>query len=307
MKIKLLILILFFTNHVWSQNEFDLEEEGPPQEPPFTKAEEVIPTADQPVSAPVNQRLSNSQNQETEVKRRELIKHPDTAKGLVRIEKDGTYIYRPNRYSSRSQSSSFKIGMIDPVPNISGSSGTQGSQEYTSNYVDVYSNSKPTLLSFEYEWMPFTSMGKFGIVGSLGVFSSHGHGRFLEGDYIGQEAREKFTFYGVPAGIGGVYRLELKDRQWLVPAISGGASIYMLLEQRDDKPSSRYVGVPAFWGAGALLFNVAAMDQSTGFILDSEYGIANLWLVLEYKYVKATRQDIDISSNIYTLGFTTDF
>lgn len=299
----------------------DVVDEGPPQEPPYTQggdefSGEILETPEPvpktnpktvqqqspaPTLAPSYAQPSSPQ------KAREFIHHPNISKGLIRIEKDGSYIYRPQRYTERVQTGTLRVGVVDPIPKISGSTVSTNSGDYTPTYQDIYGNSKPTMFTYDYEWMPLTSFGKLGVVAGAGFFTSSGKGRFVQGKNAGQEAREAYTFYGIPLNLGVSYRFEYVDRQWIAPYIMGGGSLYMLAESRDDGTPMKYVGVWAGYGAAGGLINISAINSDTAFALDNEYGIANLWLSIEYRYVKAARVDLDVSASIISFGIAADY
>ncbi|NUN07074.1 MAG: hypothetical protein HUU57_15100, partial [Bdellovibrio sp.] len=67
------------------------------------------------------------------------------------------------------------------------------------------------------------------------------------------------------------------------------------------------VGTPGGYGAAGLLLNITAMNRDTAFTLRSEYGIANLWVSLDYRYLKTFNEDLDFSSNILGAGIVADY
>lgn len=220
--------------------------------------------------------------------------HPLEKKGLIRIQKDGSYIYKTST-GVKNRSASFRIGQIE-APGIESADGQ-------TNFESMYGGSGVVAVQFDYEWQPFTGWGKVGVVAGGGLFTAQGSGRFLDGS----EAQEQYTFIGLPLSLGGIYRLELSDRQWLAPYVSGGASYYILAETRDDSKTPSVTGTPAAYGAGGLLISISHWDRGTRHTLWTEYGIANMWLSLEYKVTQASSQDLDVSSNAFNVGLTFDF
>ncbi len=224
----------------------------------------------------------------------ELIEHPMASKGLIRIESDGSYIYK-TAVSKHDQSSTFRVGSIQP-PNIDSADGK-------TNFKTMYSRSDIPIFMYDYEWQPFSQFGKLGVQAGFGFFTAQGNGRFLDGT----EAREKYTFFAIPLNVGVVYRMELSDRQWLAPYVAGGLSYYAIGEFRDDSKAPHGVGTPGAYGAGGLMFNVSSFDRETAYTLDSEYGITNLWLSFEFRYVKSFSADIDLTASIINLGIAVDY
>ncbi len=278
-----------------------------PQEPPFTQEDSEFEDADNiandervpvieapPVEATLPVRAYKPYAYSGKPSKGvERIEHPMAAKGLIRIEKDGSYIYRTEP-RAHNQSSTFRIGVMQP-PNIQAADGT--------DFKTMYTQEDIAIAMFDYEWQPFSNFGKLGIQAGLGFFTAQGNGRFLDGS----EAREKYTFYAFPVNLGVVYRLEFTDRQWLAPYVAGGGTYFALLEMRDDDKGPKGVGVPAAYGAAGAMFNVSAFDRETAFTLASEYGISNLWVTFEYRYVKTFTEDVDLSSGMMNLGFAVDY
>ncbi|MNL86554.1 hypothetical protein D3C87_2153060 [compost metagenome] len=55
------------------------------------------------------------------------------------------------------------------------------------------------------------------------------------------------------------------------------------------------------------MFNVGSLDRETSFSLTTEYGIKNLWVVLEYRQIVTFSEDLDFTGGLANLGITTDF
>jgi hypothetical protein len=300
--------------------------ETPPMEPPYTDANEFDPVLSedpsasnqpipvtpgiqaQPTPAPSRKQQSQrytpayavptykkGQPLEKGVK---LIQHPDSKKGLLRIEADGSYIYKV-KTTPKDQSGIIRFGMMDP-PNILSADGN-------ADFKTMYSSSPIFTLMFDYEWQPFSKYGKLGLQAGGGFSTTSGSGRFLTPDLNGStEAQEKYNFIILPMNLGVIYRLEYFARQWVAPYISGGGSYIAVAEIRDDGKNN-FTGTPAAYGAGGLMFNITALDKAMAYNLDAEYGVGNLWLVGEYRYQKAFSQDLDFTGGILSLGISADF
>lgn len=222
-----------------------------------------------------------------------LIQHPDAKKGLIRIEQDGTYVYKV-KTAPKNQTGIVRFGLMQP-PKIQSADGT-------TTFTDMYGGDDISMLMIDYEWQPFSKYGKLGVQvgGAFGM--ANGQGRFL----TGEEALESYDFVMFPLNAGVIYRLEYFKRQWLAPYIAGGASYIAVAEIRDDGKSN-FSGTPAGYGAGGLMFNITALDKQMAFNLDAEYGIGNLWLVAEYRYQKSFSEDLDFTGGIMSLGISADF
>lgn len=282
----------------------------PPNEPPYTQTpdeveahgliqEDLAPVPEAPKEKPkvVVERETDSDSG------RPKIAHPDAKKGLYLIDQNtGRYYYKTKKISQKNQSTSVRIGTITP-PSISTELG--GNTYVFSDFYDV--GDLPYLM-LDYEWQPFRSFGKLGVVVGLGFFMATGNGRFIDPSIEGgAPAKEEFTFIGLPISAGGIYRFEFSDRQWLAPFISAGMSYYVLAELRDDNKSPKFVGTPAAYGGGGILFNITTWSKEIAFTMDREYGISNMWLALEYRTVQSLNKDLDVSSDIFNLGISVDY
>jgi len=228
----------------------------------------------------------------------EYIEHPLSAKGLVKIEKDGTYIYKTatKANSKSSSSATLRFGSISP-PDIESSDG------YT-DFKMMYTSSNVPIIMFDYEWQPFDNFGKLAVVGGFGFMTATGSGHFVSD---GQEAQEKYTFVAFPLTLGGTYRLEYFSRQWVAPYVSAGGAYVPVAEFRDDGKGPNATGAPGAYGAGGMMFNVGSLDRETAFSLNAEYDIKNLWVTAEFRYLKTFNDAIDFSSSIINVGISVDY
>lgn len=224
----------------------------------------------------------------------EYIQHPQAKKGLIKIDSDGTYIYRTSdAKDEHDTSATVRIGMMDP-PAI---------ESEITNFKVMYSEDSVPIVMFDYEWQPFSGYGKLGVIGGLGIMTAQGQGRFFDGS----EAEEQYTFYALPLSLGVIYRLEWMSGQWFAPYVSGAGTYIGIVEMRDDNESPKILGVPGAYGAGGMLFNITAMDRETAFNLRSEYGIKNLWVTAEYRHLQTFNDAMDFSSGIISLGISADY
>lgn len=278
--------------------------EGPPSEPPYTNEEneffapppEDPAVVEAPPARPVKTPADGSSVQ--------YIQHPQSKKGLYRIDADGSYHYVAARTAKKTQSSSLRLGTLNPAPGIE----TPDANNPT-DYGTMYGGN-PTMLLYDYEWQPLDAFGKLGVQAGFAYFSSTGQGRFLDcvpSPTTQCESREKYTFHALLLNLGVVYRLEFVERQWIAPYVSGGGSYAVLIETRDDNKAPKGVGTPVLYGGGGLMLNIGALDKEARFRLDAEYGIADLWLTLEARQFIATNKDLDISGTFLNIGISADY
>lgn len=282
------------------EDELSIEDESPVVEQPGVDEPAVIP--EEP-KLDVKPRAS----QKPKVVRQpikgkvEYIEHPLAAQGLTTITKEGTYIYKTADIKEKNISGIVRMGMMDP-PKIVATDGT-------TTFDSMYSGSQQSILMFDYEWHPFSGYGKLGVQAGFGLLLAYGNGRFVSDDPAinGSQAKEKYTFVALPINVGVVYRLEWLHRQWFAPYVSGGGTYIPVAEIRDDGKSPNAMGTPGAYGAGGMLFNISAINRDTAFTLKSEYGINNLWVSIDYRYLQTFNEDLDFSSSIVGGGIVVDY
>lgn len=257
----------------------------------------VTPVVEAPVAAPVvvGKKPVQRELREPLKKGRKLQEHPLSAKGLMRIEKDGAYIYRTET-GVKDKSVSVRLSSMEP-PALESADGT-------SDYQSMYGSSGVMGVLFDYETQPVTEYGKLGWQLGGGLFYSSGNGRFLVN---GNQAREKYSFFTIPLNAGGIYRFEYMNRQWLAPYLSAGLSYIGMLEMRDDDASPKAVGTFGAYGSVGAMVNLTAMDRQMAFNLFSEYGVAAMWFVMEFRRQQVFSQDLDVSANIINAGVSVDY
>jgi hypothetical protein len=139
-----------------------------PQEEPA-----VIPTEEAPIQVKPEPTIQYSDVVRQSPKGGvEYIHHPQAAKGLLRIEKDGTYVYRTKEDTSYKTSGSFRIGAMD-APKI------KSSDEKTT-FEMMYKGPTVPMLAFDYEWQPWDSLRNVAIQAGLGIMTAGGNGRFTK-------------------------------------------------------------------------------------------------------------------------------
>ncbi len=229
-----------------------------------------------------------------------LMEHPKAAEGLLRINKDGSYQYRTQTIE-KSKSSAVKIGLMTP-PKI-GDDGTGV------DFETMYGTDDLVAVNFEYEWQPVRQYGFLGLKGGLGFSTVTASGYFRnQTDYrTSTRSEESYSLFIVPISAFLEYRFEYFRRQWLVPFINGGATFYGLMELRNDGASPQFAGAPAAGGGGGFLVSLSRMDLSSAFTLSEEYGIADMWLVLEARAMQGLSEEIDFTNQTVSAGIQVDF
>lgn len=238
------------------------------------------------------------------------IHHSEADNGLVRITSDGTYIYDIKR-EMRHQSSRITFGhALQPEVSIDierrdPNTGNGTGQFQTFNFGDLYKETSSFIIGYDYEWFPWiTKGGKLGLQAGTALMYASGHGKLLS---TLDTSREEFTFFTVPITAGAVYRLEWKDRQWVAPYVAGGGTYTALFEKREDKSTPQATGAPGFYAAGGILVNLGMIDEDSGYALDSEYGVSNLWLTVEFKVIEVNAETFTFSNQYLNAGVAFDF
>jgi hypothetical protein len=173
----------------------------------------------------------------------------------------------------------------------------------SASYKDYYGEKNINSFVLEYEWQAFQSFGRLGLNIGTGFASVKGNGFFKKS---GTPAEETYTMYTFPLSAFLVYRFEYMRRQWVVPFVNGGGSLYGLAEVRDDNKINSAMG-SAVGGGGGLLFSISAIDNRAAFILDREYGIADLYFSLEARAMQGVSKQIDFTHQSVNGGITVDF
>ncbi len=230
------------------------------------------------------------------------VQHEGAKEGLVKISKDGTYIYDLNR-KLKKESSKITFGVAN-YPDITLEVTTKTSGVKTYSFENLYAQSPAIIIGYDYENFLWTDKGKLGyqIGGSLMYVTGNGV-LTSTGDF----SQEKFTFLTLPLNVGGVYRFEYKDKQLFAPYVTGGGTLLALLEKREDVSTPGTAGGFGFFAAAGLLINTAVIDPDSGFQLDSEYGISNLWLALEFKVTDVNGKAFSYSNRYVNAGLSFDF
>lgn len=224
------------------------------------------------------------------------IPHPNAAKGLIRINKDGSYQYKI-KTSEKSQSASMRFGSMT-APKIE---NTTQNLNFSSMY-----GSNPWTIMADYEWQPFRRFGTLGLQLGSGISIFNGKGRLVTQN-LNLTSEERFTLFIVPVSAFIDYRFEYARKQWLVPYVLAGGTYYLLAEKRDDKSNFNFAAAPAVGGGGGIHFSVTRWDHQTAFNMDRDYGVSDMWVTLEARALQGLNDKLDFTAMTVSLGVTVDY
>ncbi len=241
-----------------------------------------------------------SQDSSAQLRETKKIKHAGAAEGLIRIDKNGHYIYKTD-VSNTHQSGHLKFGAPGNPEITTEILGTG----YEITFDDVYPNASSFALEFDYEYYLIKRGGKVGAHLGLGLQVAQGKGRLVSNP--DQESFESFTFFTLPVNLGLVYRFEYTDRQVFVPYVVGGGTVIVLAEKREDRSKINAIAGFGFFTVAGGLLNLTAFDRDMASELSAEYDIKNLWLSAEFKYINVTNDAFTYDSGYAQAGFGFDF
>lgn len=214
------------------------------------------------------------------------------------ITQDGEFTY-PVSVSEFTGAGGVRFGIMAP-PNIKNASNGL-------SFKDIYGAAEIPALLFEYEYPLTRAIGRIGIKGESGFIATSAKGRFKNPARAGEIPEERFSFLMVPLQATVIYRFQFADNQWVVPFVEGGGGYYGIVELRDDSKSPKFGGAPVTVAAGGVNILLDWLDRQAVRQLDADYGINHVWLSLQYRQIIGLKEDLEVSSNLITAGFTFDF
>jgi hypothetical protein len=214
------------------------------------------------------------------------------------ISQEGEFTY-PVAVSEFTGAGGLRFGMMSPPNIINGSNGLA--------FKDIYGSAEIPALLFEYEYPLTQAIGRIGIKGETGFIATSAKGRFKNPARAGEVPEERFTFLMVPLQATVIYRFQFADSQWVVPFVEGGGGYYGIVELRDDSKAPKFGGSPVAVAAGGVNILLDWLDRQAVRQLDADYGINHVWLSLQYRQIIGLKEDLKVSSNLITAGFTFDF
>jgi hypothetical protein len=237
-----------------------------------------------------NQAMEREVGDEQEI----IPKKENYDKGLKSVMSDGSYLFETEE-SEQSGSFSVRSGLM-AVPYIVNNEGV--------TFADIYSDKPLSIIFFDYSWQA-QMFGKWGLTIGSGIGQATAPGRFLSDPT--EEALEKYTIFVFPNHLSITYRFQYTKAPFIAPYISGGVCAFAFGEKRDDLHQTKGIIARGAQVAAGIKFNLGVIDSQGAFSLDSEYGINNIWLDVEYKIIKGIQSDRDISANVINAGISFDF
>ncbi|MCB0420011.1 MAG: hypothetical protein KDD61_03395 [Bdellovibrionales bacterium] len=228
------------------------------------------------------------------------IRHPLAEKGLYKINKERAYLYKVTP-SKQDRFSTIRFGFYEPKNLKNDTTGI--------SFSDVYDSSNNPLLLADYEWNLWR--GALGVVTyklGLGVFVATGNGQFdKNSNNAGLVPPENFTLLAFPLSAGAIYRLEIWDKQFLVPYADGGLSLFGFTEIRDDDTGPKFGGAYTAYGAGGVAINLSGLDRNSMLDLDREHGINDIYFNVEYRVYFPLGGTFDFGGDYISGGVTASF
>lgn len=214
------------------------------------------------------------------------------------ITAEGEYLY-PIEHSEFTGAAGVRIGAMAP-PNIS-------NPDNRLSFKDIYGSDPVPAVMFEYEYPLTRAIGRVGIKFETGFIVRQGQGHFKSAARATETADERFTFVMVPLQASVMYRFQFADAQWIVPFVEGGANYSGIAELRDDNKAPRVGGSPALIAGGGVSLLLDWIDRRAIAQLDADYGINHVWATAQYRQIQGLKKDLDISSNLISVGVTFDY
>jgi hypothetical protein len=258
---------------------------APPEEKPTVKVEEnprlggEQPAVAEKPSSEVGEKIFDWDQYRDKTE----VPHPFAEKGLIRITRDRTYLYRVPEGEPKG-AMSVQFGPFNPTQ-LKNPDDNSGRGNFTDNYQDT--SSAPAVLLTK-EWHLLTgAIGKLGVRLGSGVFVAQGHGHFSNPANTAKygSPKETFTFLAFPNSAGVVYRLQFMHHQFIVPYGEGGGIAFAFTEVRDDGKKPRFGGAPATYVAGGAAFDLTVFDYFSRAQLYREYGVTSIYLTAEYRQI----------------------
>jgi hypothetical protein len=182
-------------------------------------------------------------------------------------------------------------------------------EETEVSFQDMYGDDSIYSLDLDFQWQPFRGFGALGLKLGLGLTNVTARGFFRNQTDYRQVTRseESYSLFILPVSLFLEYRFEYFRQQWVVPFINGGGTLYGLMELRDDGASPVFAGAPAVGAGGGVLLSLSRLDSRSAFTLSEEYGIADMWLVVEARQMQGLSPELDFTNQTIGAGIQVDF
>lgn len=231
------------------------------------------------------------------------VAHPLVEKGLLRITRDKTYIYRVNETEQKT-AAQVHFGQYYPS-NLEAPADSNGN---VSTFDDNYDQTDNPAVMVNWEWQMWKSpIGKWGLTAGGGVYAAQGNGHFVGTKNAGKTPLEIFTLAVIPVSVGAVYRMQFWDKQLLVPYAAGGGTLFAFGEFRDDNKAPKFGGSYGVYYAGGGALNLTYFDALSKIALDREYGINAVYLTAEYRSIVGLSPNFDFTGDFFNAGFLMEY
>lgn len=238
-------------------------------------------------------------------KRYKYIKHPGQKQGLYKITADGRYYYKVDE-SKKKYGLAIKGGalILNQLKN----------NDTDVRFKDIYGNSAKPAVYIEYYWSFFKDrnvpnlLKKARVKIGSGLFFASGTGSFSDPNYQNVEASENFTFLAFPNTLGLHLAFEFKDKQLIVPFVTGALEYLVGIElQNDNFGRTKYLGQLGSHFGGGIMLSLGWLEESAKFDLDSEFGINQTYFTVELRQNVAIQSDFDFTASSINAGIQFEF
>lgn len=224
------------------------------------------------------------------------VPHPRAAEGLIRINRDGSYQYK-TALKDKSATGTVKVSSMS-APSIDGGNSN-------TTYKSMYGSENLNGVAIDYEWQVLDSFGKVGLQLGSGIWFDSAKGSFKRNP--SERSEERYSIFILPISAYLNYRFEYSRKQWIVPFVNAGGTYFGLAEIRDDGQTPAFAGAPAIGGGGGVMLSISRLDNQTAFTMSSEYGVADLWVIIEGRVLQGLNAQTDFTSQSINAGVAVDF
>ncbi len=224
------------------------------------------------------------------------VPHPLEKKGLIRINADGSYMYKTKKLI-RTKSAQVLMGSL---PSLQIGLNGQVETFYKSSTPFIVSFSDQSSKNIPFNFLPKQFEGRWGL--GFGVLSGNG---VLVNSQL--PSMESYDLYIAPLTYDLIYKFEYSRTQLLAPFLGAGMGYLGLLEYRNDGNEVSPAGTFFLSALGGLQFSFMRLDPGALFVLQSEYDVTDVWVTIEARYMKSFKQDIDFSGVHVGAGVVLDF
>jgi len=225
------------------------------------------------------------------------IYHPNQDKGLYKINKNGEYLYK------------YKKSKLHGFIHVKG--GQYNFENFPTDieglqFVDFYDTNKPLAFLIEYDWPIFKKFQSLSLKLTGGFSYNRGRGKFVDSN-VNTPVQERYTFWFFPVGIGLTYKLKFISNQIFLPYVHASANYNFMAEYREDFDAFEYLGILGANAAAGLSINMGWFERLTALQLDQDFGINNVYLSLEGRWVQSFEENNDINGFVFLGGFSFEY